>query len=331
MNFVKSVPRSPASAHPCRELPNGPEREATLIHLSDFHLFDSDGITLRALLSKRGLSFLSWKLNRRRENLPRVLRALITAVKAMPWDQVVITGDLTHMGMPGEIRLAGQYLEMIGTPERVMVVPGNHDILVKPAGDDPLAGWGGYTDSDRILPEGFDERAGIPALRIRNGMALIGMSSACPTPPFSAAGRMGLEQGRSLARILSVAKERGLFRVVLIHHPVLAGLVSGRKSLSDSKALRRILRTEGAELVLHGHTHRDFSGVVDGPSGSIPVFGLPSSSAEHAREDRRARFRRFSVRPVENEWRLSIEDHLFSNGGIVKREIGDILLPVPPS
>lgn len=112
---------------------------------------------------------------------------------------------------------------------------------------------------------------------------------------------------------------------------MIAGLVSGRKSLSDSKTLRRILRREGAELILHGHTHRNISGAVDGPSGSIPVFGLPSSSAEHSSEDRRARFRRFSIRPVENKWRLSIEDHIFKDGMIRKKEIGDHFLPIPPS
>ena len=58
---------------------------------------------------------------------------------------------------------------------------------------------------------------------------------------------------------------RGLYRIVLVHHPVATGVVSGRKSLTDVEALRALLADVGCELVLHGHAHEAVLSGVRGP------------------------------------------------------------------
>jgi 3',5'-cyclic AMP phosphodiesterase CpdA len=71
----------------------------------------------------------------------------------------------------------------------------------------------------------------------------------------------------------------GLYRVVLLHHPPAAGVVSRRKALVDEAGLRRVLASRGAELVLHGHAHEATMSSLPGPRGPIPALGVPSASA----------------------------------------------------
>ena len=118
----------------------------------------------------------------------------------------------------------------------------------------------------------------MPRLRVRAGVALVGVSSAVPTPPGSARGRIGERQLARLEQVLTQAGEDGLARVVLVHHPVLAG-APRRKALADAPRLRAVLARAGAELVLHGHLHRASLGATAGPTGPIPVLGAPSASS----------------------------------------------------
>ena len=74
--------------------------------------------------------------------------------------------------------------------------------------------------------------------------------------------------------------DEGFQRVVILHHPPVAGAVVGRKKLSDQEAFRAVLARRGAELVLHGHAHEALVATVPGPDGAaIPVLGVPSASA----------------------------------------------------
>jgi 3',5'-cyclic AMP phosphodiesterase CpdA len=81
---------------------------------------------------------------------------------------------------------------------------------------------------------------------------------------------------------------------------VSAGLAA-RRQLSDAGALREVLASAGAELVLHGHTHRSSVDSLPGPSGAIPVLGVPSASAVGRRHaDRRARYHLYRLEPQVN-------------------------------
>lgn len=294
-----------------------PGRAFKLVHLTDFHLCRAHGAPLTAWASKRSLSFLAWQTRRRHENRPAVLSAMIQALVTLSWDHAVVTGDLIQLGLPAEFRLARRYLEAIGPPERVLVIPGNHDALVKAPFADSLALWSGYLSADLPFRGPAAAPPVFPTLRIRRQVALIGLSSAHATWPFSAAGSLGAPQRRRLAQILAETGRQGFFRVVLLHHPLLPGQVSRRKSLTDAPALRALLRRHGAELVLHGHAHRDLRGELAGPAGGIPVLGLPSTSAVHPANERRACLRVFSIQRAVDRWKIEIQDHRYTANGQV--------------
>jgi len=116
-----------------------------------------------------------------------------------------------------------------------------------------------------------------PFVRRRGPLALIGLSSAVPTAPFMATGRLGAEQLARLEELLG--RFAGLCRVVLIHHPPRGRHGDRFKRLVDAADLRAVLQRQGAELVLHGHDHVHALNWLEGPRGPIPALGVPSASA----------------------------------------------------
>ncbi|WP_458096246.1 metallophosphoesterase family protein [Roseomonas sp. WA12] len=246
----------------------------SLAHLSDLHLPIPPGALhpLGQLAGKRLLAYLAW----RRKRLRAVTsEGLLADVAAAGVDHVAVTGDLTNLALPGEFAAARDWLAGLGAPDRLTVVPGNHDATVAVPWASGIGSWQEWMSGDAARPgaEPF------PFLRRRGPVALIGLSSAVPTLPGSAAGRLGAGQLARLPAMLDQAGREGLFRVVLVHHPPALGPGGRRKALSDRAALREVLSRHGAELVLHGHHHVPLEDELPGPAGPIPVLGTPQALA----------------------------------------------------
>lgn len=243
---------------------------------------------LSALGGKRWSGYLSWRRRRRFAHRPEVLDALTAAVLAEDPVQILVTGDLVHIGLPGEIEAAARWLEALGPAERVMLVPGNHDAYAGDSWPAVADAWGPYLG-------GADGHEGFPVVRrlARNGVEvhLVGASSAQPTPLFMASGGLGRAQ---LEAVQGALEDVGGLRCLLIHHPPLPGMTSRRKGLRDAAALAKVLEDTGAELVLHGHVHRN----VRRPApGGGRIFGTASAShVEPGRSgDRGASYRVFEL------------------------------------
>jgi 3',5'-cyclic AMP phosphodiesterase CpdA len=287
----------------------GDHGSLTFAHLTDPHMTSPEGAPTRALLNKRALSLLSWRRHRRHVHDPRLLERLIADLRAQRPDHLAITGDLTQLGLPQECRAARAWLDSLAPPERVSLVPGNHDRLVSAPWRETIGLW-----EDFLFPTGPDgDRPGdFPTLRVRGPVAFIGLSSACPTPPLLATGRLGADQRDRLSRLLDSTGRSGLFRVVLIHHPPLPGTYKWRKRLVDAPDVAAAIAAHGAELVLHGHTHRIASHSILRPAGArIPVVGLASASAREDDEERRARYSLWSVQAVGQGFELEHRGRVF--------------------
>jgi 3',5'-cyclic AMP phosphodiesterase CpdA len=280
----------------------------TLIHVSDFHLCRPAGGAFAGGLNKRVLSYLSWKVRRRHAHRVEILRALARAVHAEGFDQMAVTGDLTQLALPAEFENARQQLQALGPPEKVFVVPGNHDALVPRAWEQSGARWADYLAADSVEP---GSPPCFPTLRVRGPVALIGLSTAQPTRPFSAAGSIGAAQLGRLAEVLAATARRGLYRVLLIHHPPVPNAVSWHKRLTDAEAFLPLLRRHGAELILHGHSHRRSRADLPGPSGPVPVLGISSASAAVLNSSHRAAYRVFRIAPTSGGWSTTCQDHAY--------------------
>jgi 3',5'-cyclic AMP phosphodiesterase CpdA len=172
-----------------------------------------------------------------------------------------------------------------------------------------------------------------PTLRIRNGVALIGLSSAVASPPFMATGTLGKAQRDRFSELLRETGRQGLFRLVLLHHPPRVEDEKWRKRLTDGRALCRILGEQGAELILHGHGHRYAESGVPCRGREIPVFGIPSASAIGHKPGRAAQYHVYHVRRQADAWSVTVgvrafhaESHTF-----IAHKKRHFLLPVMPS
>ncbi len=282
-----------------------------LAHLSDLHLSSLDGVSLRSLLDKRMLGYVSWLLRRRHEHRTEVLDVLRADLQAEHLDHIAVTGDLTHLGLPQEFREAATWLARLGRPDGITVVPGNHDAYVRESWRETFAQWAAYMQGDDAGTI-TDTDDAFPGLRIRRHVALIALSTARPTAPFLATGRLGERQLSRLDRILEQTAEAGLFRVVLLHHPPAAQTVGWRKSLLDGAALRDVIARRGAELVLHGHAHFSAGAYLDGARSRNLAIGVPSASATGAKVDRHATYHVYRIRRRGADWQLRVSVRSYS-------------------
>jgi len=307
--FASSGAPTDASLNaPCNVTPSD---EFVLAHLSDLHLSSLEGVRPRALLGKRILGYLSWRIRRRREHRMDVLDALRADLHSERLDHIAVTGDLTHIGLPQEFREAAAWLAKLGPPEGVTVVPGNHDAYVREAWDDTFAQWSAYMRGDGA-GTAAEGAAAFPTLRVRRHVAMIGLSTALPSAPFLATGRLGERQLSRLDQLLGETGRAGLFCIVLLHHPPARHTVRPRKALRDGAAFRDVLARRGAELTLHGHAHFSAATYLDGANGRNLAIGVPSASAIGKHVDRYATYHLYGIRRGAAGWSLRVAVRTYS-------------------
>lgn len=250
----------------------------TLAHLSDLHLRPLPRPRAVELLNKRGLGFLNWLRGRRLAHSAQALDAITRDIKLYKPDHIAVTGDLVNLSLAAEYPPARALLDRLGPPHDVTLVPGNHDTYVRGTESWPNKYWGDYMRGD----DGVER---FPFLRRRGDVALIALSTALPTGPLLATGRLGQRQLGRFAEMLD--QTRGLFRVVLIHHPPLSPLRRYLRRLTDAADFRAVLAAKGAELLLHGHDHCRALVWLEGPNRRFPAVGVPSASlrAQHGHEN----------------------------------------------
>jgi len=314
MTLISSDDRTP-----CRNGNNSGRRSAAgkkfvLAHLSDPHLAIISPIKKRDLLNKRLLGYLKWRLFRQKANQEEILALLLEDLKSQSPDHIAVTGDLTHLGLPGEFEKAREWLQSLGTPASVTVVPGNHDSYVRSDWNETFARWLEYMVSDRpwrsgTRVSGFDDL--FPTLRVRGPIALIGVCSAHPSAPHLAIGTMGKAQSSRLETILKQTAAQGLFRIVAIHHPPLPGMESWRRRLTDAGSLLKLVKDCGAELILHGHVHQAVLQTLDTPSGRTMVVGATSASSAGLAAERRACYYLHTLLATENSWDVHIAQRVY--------------------
>jgi 3',5'-cyclic AMP phosphodiesterase CpdA len=275
----------------------------TLAHLSDLHATPIPLGSVPSMSFKQTLGWLKWTFKRSKEHRTEVLDALVEDLQDARPDHVVVTGDLTNLGMEMEFPAATAWLQRLGGPQRVSIVPGNHDTY---SFSSPLVLWRHWTEylqSDSGEPMSPQTASSLdsvqfqdfPTLRIRGPVALVGVSSAQPTNLFYSNGSVGKSQLERLDQLLRRLAQSGLCRIVLIHHPLSKEGIARRRRLSDGQAVQDVLRRAGADLVLHGHTHRTSVEIVPGRNNSIPVIGVRSSSAVGHKPYKRARYHLYRI------------------------------------
>jgi 3',5'-cyclic AMP phosphodiesterase CpdA len=241
----------------------------TLIHVSDLH-FHRFPRQPGQWLTKRGVG---------------ALNRLVRQVDRMAWDHLVISGDLTQLGLPQEFALARRELApwLARGAERVTVIPGNHDR---------------YT-ADDLAPGPFDGEFGpfatqgterFTAKRLNGRWWLAAWDSAVPRPVFQAGGIVMPETLRATERWLATLPPGA--RVVLTNHYPLHFPadyhVHTLHELENLTEVRAWIARQPIALYLHGHVHRNWSLTQPGAHGPLTLVNSASSTQVPRRSDRSA-------------------------------------------
>ena len=290
----------------------------TLVQLSDFHLFSPPPLRFEDCFSKRLYGRLAWQ-RRRHELDPEILAAMVEDINRQQPDLVAVTGDLTHLGHRAEYLQARKVLDDLGGPERVMVIPGNHDAYVPGAWENNFSLLGDYLAGDgKGLSDDFPT---YPVLRTLGEVAVIGLNTAQPRPLWLATGRLGEKQLVLLAERLEDCGRRLQARVILIHHPPIPGVAGWRRRLSDAKDFYRVVAARGAELILYGHIHRELRTFLWADQRPVPCFSVPAAAARGRSLSRRSRYHIYRLsRNPDGSWRLDYTIRRWSVAGSVFRD-----------
>jgi len=264
-----------------------------LIHLTDPHLSSLGSQRFLQLRGKRRSGYLSWYKNRRHVHLPAILENLAGAIKSEEADQVLLTGDLVHIGLESEIAEAAGWLEQLGPPANLMLIPGNHDNYAGDSLDAMVRHWGDYLPYGNAEGTEAGYTAGYPVLKELEDLRIIGLNSSCTTRIFSAAGQLGAEQQSKLGSMLETGQAEGKFQCVLIHHPPFPQMTKRRKALRDDRQLKKLLTAQPPHLVLYGHLHRDLEHI----HGRTHIYCTASASSTEG-----ASYRVFDIEKSGRGW-----------------------------
>ena len=273
-----------------------------IAHISDLHLLSPEGPEARRLVGKRFTGWVNLKLRRESHHKREVAQAVAREVRARNVDHVVITGDVTNLALESEFEVVRAFLEHdLGlAPDRVSMVPGNHDMYTRGAHRTRRfqCYLGEYITSDLPGAAGVPGVDRFPYVRLRGPAAIIGLSSAVPSPPLFASGVLGRAQRAALHAVLAHEEVGKRTPVILQHHPwhnpvhPVKNLMTG---LADADDQHTVLDRLDRGLLLHGHLHRRIHQRIDTARGHLDAVGTTSASLLDGSEDKMGGFNLYEI------------------------------------
>jgi 3',5'-cyclic AMP phosphodiesterase CpdA len=215
-------------------------------------------------------------------------------------------------------------LETVARSVELTVVPGNHDLYLPSIRHERRFPhhFGTFLRSD--LPElALDLPAGrFPCVKLRGPVAIIGLSSAVPRPPFIAAGYLGKEQLGALERVLAHPDVLARTAVILLHHPPVDSRVrikQLRDGLVDAAALRSVLQRLARGLVLCGHLHARSRSTMRTTIGVLETICAGGAALDHPDPSIRAGF---SLYDIDDDGAITnVEAHVLDESGTSLRRM----------
>lgn len=295
-----------------------------LAHISDVHLGPLPEVTYRDLASKRMIGYVNWQRNRRRLLQDGVLGSIVADIQANAPDHLAVTGDLVNLALDAEIEFAKLWLETLGPPDDVSVVPGNHDAYVPGAFDKICRAWGAWMAGDSVGPP--TGRHAFPYMRVRGNVALIGVTTARATAPFMATGFFREGQAARMGGLLDAAKQRGLCRVIMIHHPPVRQAVPQHKRLFGIGKFHKTVARHGAELVLHGHSHDPTLYWMGSGRSRVPIVGVAAAGQAPGGSHPAAQWNLFEIDGEPGDWSITLARRGVTGVSLPVSEIGITVL-----
>ena len=279
----------------------------TLAHISDIHLAPLPPVRWTELANKRITGYLNWRYKRQASLSGEGLTNLIRHMREQSPDFTAVTGDLVNLGLEAEANNTHNWLQTVGDTASVCISPGNHDSYLKPSLGFNAERWGDYMRGETL------DQAPFPFVRRVGDMAVISCSSSVASGIGLALGRFEQDQAARLSRILKLMGDAGYFRVILIHHPPNLEARHARLGLYGARLFRDAVAEHGAELILHGHTHKSTIYAIPGKAGDVPVVGVAAAGAAQSEDtdEDPARYNLFRIERLGTAWSCTMREFGF--------------------
>ena len=229
-----------------------------IAHLSDVHVLDS-----RPGRSRAGYAVRTRYLSMGRPLTPelrlrKLQRALLVAKRSAA-DHVIISGDLTETGDAGEYSAFAEALhESELDPEKVTLVPGNHDAYATPGAwqsaiEGPLAPYAGAS-------------AGAPGKVVERGDVCILPLDVSRHQHFTrSSGEVTTSMAEAIERRASDPSLKKRALLVVAHHPPFGrGALDWFDGLRGGDRLMALLARHENVHAMHGHLHSATDCAADG-------------------------------------------------------------------
>lgn len=217
-------------------------------------------------------------------------------------DLVLVAGDLTMRAREPEFEDYLTWESQLGLP--TLVIPGNHDIPVKP--------WQRFTDPFGAFRRALD-RPIQPEHRLPD-THVVGFNTVAPWQPH-----LTWQEGRARRASLSLARERfaepapDQTRIVMAHHPFasIQGVPRAMPVLRAPTALDLFVQA-GVQVMMSGHTHLSFQQPVQHGAAVFLALGAPTAMSNRQRGE-------------DNGYWLLDVDPLGITASLVRRDAGRFL------
>jgi len=185
---------------------------------------------------------------------PEMADRLVEELHALAPRLVIVSGDLTQRARRAQFRAARAYLDRLPAH---MVVPGNHDIPLYDIGRRMLSPLGRYRS---MISEQLDP------FHLEDDLAVLGLNTTRPKR-----WKEGSISARQVALIGDVFG-RAAHRVLFTHHPFIPPPPFPRMIVVHGQAAALpAIRTARVEVLLAGHLHLGYAGMVEGGPGLVSV------------------------------------------------------------
>lgn len=198
------------------------------------------------------------------------LEAIEDYAPTLELDAVAVSGDLTQRARHGEFQAAHAMVRRLQKVAPVLVVPGNHDVQWWSSPFHLLGTGRIYAKYCRWFGEELTPTLEIPGAVVAGALSAHGVSFGSMTPNLRDLAVKGHLPKRETDRIAAVFARApaGTAKVLVLHHNVLPGEISGRMGLAHWKDAQRRLTELAPDVVLCGHDHQEAAAQV---RDSLPV------------------------------------------------------------